>query len=174
MSDILEKAVEAAARAYREAHKSHQGFLYGRGHVIRDLRKAPGEQKVWMMEEQADDDHKRCYDAMVEELERIAFAEALAAALPHLASEQPQPSKSDEERRLAGFLLTRQQFDELMGRRAAALAECEAIARAEESQRTTMLRNGFAFFDNGAMTAASKIADAIAALRAPAEKEAEG
>src|SRR6185312_4694778 len=79
--------------------------------------------------------------------------------LPHLASAQPQPSKSDEE--LSDeptILLTRQQFADLMGRRAAALDECLEIAERIRIKRRS--------------EAAHEIADAIAALkRGPGAEE---
>lgn len=80
-----DKAIEAAIVARCEVGKSHQGFLYGAGHVIRDLRKPPDEQIVWKMTEVRGDelglglDYERCHAEMMRELERIAMRAAAAA-----------------------------------------------------------------------------------------------
>src|SRR6185312_8175739 len=108
----------------------------------------------------------------------------LAAILPHLASAQPQSSENDEERsEEPTILLTRHQFVDLMGRRAAALDKCEAIARDEAvamtEQRDDILDHGtlggrkitdaqkkqFAYERHVAAETAVIIADAIAALK---------
>lgn len=85
MSDPDDMAIEAAIVARCETGKSHQGFLYGARHVIRDLRKLPDEQIVWFISEVRGDelglglDYERCHGEMMLELERIAMRAAIAA-----------------------------------------------------------------------------------------------
>ena len=111
MSDIPEKAVEAACLAYASA-------------ATKD------GNTTWRLDGQL----------------RLRIHAALAAALPHLASAQPQPSKSDEEwaRQLAEELscfhwplrgpypnATRLLLSAIAAARAAALDECASLARHE-------------------------------------------
>src|SRR6185437_1391686 len=114
---------------------------------------------------------------------------ALAAALLHLASAQPQPSKSEEELRDA-IIADLPDIPDPASIRAAALDECEAIARDEAvamtEQRDDILDHGtlggrkitdaqkkqFAYERHVAAETAVIIADAIAALkRGPVAEE---
>ena len=150
MSDIPEKAVEAAAQSDVSFDGRGALFALGKADRLRYMQRAE---------------------------------EVLSAAILHLASAQPHPSKSDEEtaRSLAvelvdgvfGFtfefninpdqhrvhydVYEERVFQILAKARAKALDECEAIARAEETANASV---------NGT-EAARRIKKKIAALRAP-------
>ena len=115
---------------------------------------------------------------------------ALAAALPHLARAQPQPSESDIRDIAAWVNSLPSDADIRAEARAAALGECEAIARDEAvamtEQRDDILDHGtlggrkitdaqkkqFAYERHVAAETAVIIADAIAALkRGPVAEE---
>src|SRR6185312_13796206 len=142
MSD-MQKAVEAAARAMCNSQSCKSAF-HADGKVIVDrwtfIGGAESETGRWRMDN---------------------AKEALAAARPHLASAQPQPSKSDEERARL-FFDWPDSIDRLASafaakgaeERAAALDECEEIARRE-------LSGQWPEWD----MRVRRIADAIAALK---------
>jgi hypothetical protein len=91
MMPITREATEAARQAYSVTSALHCGFLYGNRHVVRNLGKPLGQQEVWSITEDGADElgqgpnYDRCHDAMMAEIERIAFEAALTAALPFLA-----------------------------------------------------------------------------------------
>src|SRR6185312_4346819 len=154
MSD-MQKAVEAAARAMCNSQSCKSAF-HADGKIIVDrwtfIGGAKSETGRWWMDN---------------------AKEALAAALPHLASVQPQPSESDKERareilkRLGctGYGDADVPFPDdiafvasfLTATRSAALDECEAIARDEETANASV---------NGT-EAARRIKKKIAALKRP-------
>jgi len=146
VTDIPEKAIDAARLARAIAANSLGGFKYGTRHVIRDFRMPPGGDQIWSIEQQGDVDYTRCHDAMMRELARLEMSEALAAALPHLASAQLQPNddvwwwmrapidrlriRAKDDHDLSMLIdAYDQSFKKAASVRAAALDECEAIAR---------------------------------------------
>jgi len=88
MSAIDDDAIKAARKAYEIACRNHGGFLYGKCHVIRDLRREDN-QVIWSRRQVNDADYQACHDAMMQELENIALRNAIAAALAVIEGKKP-------------------------------------------------------------------------------------
>jgi len=89
MSAIDDDAIKAAREAYELARMNHGGFLYGERHVIRDFRRW-GNQEIWWRRQVNDADYQACHDAMVRELENIAWRDAIDAALVVIEGNKPR------------------------------------------------------------------------------------
>lgn len=69
---------EKMRRAYETAgSETYQGFWYKPFHVIRNIKKKPGEQEVWRSNEH--DDHDTSYAAMMQKLDDLRWDAALEA-----------------------------------------------------------------------------------------------